>query len=284
MKALYSRKEICRLCGISEAQVRYWQKIGLIIPAINAAGEVRFDFRGLAAFRAVKKLRDQGLPLHAVRQGLRKLNALLPQIEQPLCQVRLECRGRQVVIARDDVKQTPEGQLLLDFNDGVAPAKPSPVSDSDRLFFQALELQEEGEWARAALLYENLLQISGETADILVNLGACYYHQSASARAEDVFRRALQQDPNHVEANFNLANLLTARGELEKAVGFYSNALAADPEFTAAHFNLARVLDKLDRKKAALACWQAYLKLEPDSIFAPEIRRRLQEWQEKNND
>ena len=284
MKALYSRKEICRLCTISEAQVRYWQKIGLIIPAINTAGEVRFDFRGLAAFRAVKKLRDQGLPLHAVRQGLRKLNALLPQIEQPLCQVRLECRGRQVVIARDDVKQTPEGQLLLDFNDGVAPAQPSPVSDSDRLFFQALELQEVGEWARAALLYENLLQISGEMADILVNLGVCYFQQSASARAEDVFRRALQQDPNHVEANFNLAKLLTAHGELEKAVGFYCNALAADPEFTAAHFNLARLLDKLDRKKAALACWQAYLKLEPDSIFAPEIRRRLQEWQEKIND
>ncbi len=278
MKALYSRKEICRLCGISEAQVRYWQKIGLIIPALTEAGEVRFDFRGLAAFRAVKKLRDQGISLHAVKQGLRKLNALLPQIEQPLCQVRLECRGRQVIIVKDSVKQTPEGQLVLDFNDStISSRQPLPVSDSDRLFFQALELQEEGEWARAALKYENLLQFSGELPDILVNLGTCYFYQVDHARAEALFRRALQQEPDHVEANFNLANLLSARGELETAVGFYGNALAADPEFTAGHFNLARVLDKLGRKKAALACWQAYLELEPDSIFASEIRRRLQE-------
>jgi tetratricopeptide (TPR) repeat protein len=281
MKALYSRKEICRLCGISEAQVRYWQKLGLIIPAVTETGEVRFDFRGLAAFRAVKKLRDQGIPLHAVKQSLRKLTALLPQIEQPLCQVRLECRGRQVVILKDNVKQTPEGQLVLDFNDSTASSQPLPVSDSDRLFFQALELQEEGEWARAALKYETLLQISGEAADILVNLGACYFYQLDYARAEDLFRRALQQEPDHVEANFNLANLLSARGELETAVGFYSNALATDPEFTAAHFNLARVLDKLNRKQAAMACWQAYLELEPNSIFAAEIRRRLQEWQDE---
>lgn len=283
MKALYSRKEICRLCGISTAQVRYWQKIGLIVPAVTQAGEVRFDFQGLAAFRAVKRLRDQGIPLHTVRQGLRKLNTLVPHLPQPLCQVRLETQGRQVVISREEVKQTPEGQLVLDFDDHTPPTGPSPVNDSDRLFFQALELQEEGEWAPAALLYENLLQISGETADVLVNLGSCYFQQGASDRAEDVFRRALQREPDHVEANFNLANLLTARGELEKAVGFYSNALAADPEFTAAHFNLARVLDKLNRKKAAMACWQAYLELEPNSIFASEIRRRLQEGQEKHN-
>jgi tetratricopeptide (TPR) repeat protein len=282
MKALYSRKEISRLCGISEAQVRYWQKMGLILPASTETGEVRFDFRGLAAFRTVKKLRDQGIPLHAVKQCLRKLTALLPQIEQPLCQVRLECRGRQVVILRDKIPRTAEGQLVLDFSDAPVSSQPLPVNNSDRLFFQALELQEDGEWARAALKYENLIQIYGEMADTLVNLGTCYFYQLNHARAEECFRQALQQEPDHVEANYNLANLLSARGELETAVGFYSNALATDPEFTAAHFNLARVLDKLGRKKAAKACWQSYLELEPNSIFAAEIRRRLQEWPDED--
>jgi tetratricopeptide (TPR) repeat protein len=282
VKALYSRKEIARLCGISGAQVRYWQKMGLILPASVESGEVRFDFRGLAAYRAVKKLRDQGIPLHAIRQCLRKLNDLLPQVEQPLSQVRLECRGRQVVILKNKVKQTPEGQLVLDFSDAAASSAPLPVSNSDRLFFQALELQEDGEWERAALKYENLVQMYGEMADILVNLGTCYFHQLNHAKAEEMFRRALQREPDHVEANYNLANLLSARGDLETAVGFYSNALATDPEFTAAHFNLARVLDKLGRKKAAKACWQSYLELEPNSIFAAEIRRRLQEWPDES--
>jgi tetratricopeptide (TPR) repeat protein len=278
VKNFYCRKEISRLCGISGAQVRYWQKLGLIVPAAIEAGEVRFDFRGLAAFRAVKKLRDQGVSLHTVKQCLRKLNAFLPQVEQPLCQVRLECRGRQVVISKDQTKQTPEGQLVLDFSDTPASPQTFPVSDADRLFFQALELQEEGQWHRAALKFENLLQIYGDMADILVNLGTCYYYQLDHVKAEDLFRRALEQEPDHVEANYNLANLLSTRGELETAVGFYSNALSTDPEFTAAHFNLARVLDKLGRQKAAKACWQAYLELEPNSIFAAEIRRRLQEW------
>jgi tetratricopeptide (TPR) repeat protein len=280
VKNLYSRKEICRLCGISEAQVRYWQKLGLILPVETGSGEVRFDFRGLAAFRAVKKLRDQGISLHTVRQCLRKLNALLPQAEQPLCQVRLECRGRQVVIRKDEAKQTPEGQLVLDFSD--PPASPQTlVSDTDRLFFRALELQADGDWDRAALKYQSLLQLQGEVADVLVNLGACHFHQKDHDQAEALFRRALKKEPDHVEANFNLANLLAARGEPETAVGFYSAALSADPEFTAAHFNLARVLDRLGRKQAAIACWRAYLELEPGSIFAAEIRRRLQEWQDE---
>jgi tetratricopeptide (TPR) repeat protein len=132
------------------------------------------------------------------------------------------------------------------------------------------------------LKYENLLQAYGESADILVNLGTCYFYQKDHIRAEELFRRALKLEPDHVEANYNLANMLSARGEVETAVGFYSNALATDPEFTAAHFNLARVLDKLGRKRAAKACWQAYLELEPNSIFAAEIRRRLQEWQDED--
>ncbi len=232
MKTLYNRREISRLCGISEQQVRYWQKLGLIVPVATGPGEVRYDFRGLAAFRAVKKLRDQGISLHVIRQCLKKLNAILPQVEQPLCQMRLECRGRQVVILKDKVKQTPEGQIWLDFSDTAA-AQPLPVSNSDQLFFQALELQEDGEWGRAALKYESLLEVQGEVADILVNLGTCYFHQKESGRAEELFRRALKQEPDHVEANYNLANLLAARGELETAVGFYSTSLAADPEFTA---------------------------------------------------
>jgi tetratricopeptide (TPR) repeat protein len=281
VKNLFNRREISRLCGISEPQVRYWQKLGLILPVETGPGEVRFDFRGLSAFRAVKKLRDQGISLHAIKQCLRKLNAILPQMEQPFCQVRLECRGRQVVILKGRVKQTPEGQLVLDFSDTGPPAQPLPVTNSERLFFQALELQDDGEWGRAALKYESLLEIQGEVADILLNLGICYFNQKEYARAEELFRRALKHEPDHIEANYNLANLLAARGELETAVGFYSTALAADPEFTAATFNLARVLEKLGRRQAAAACWRAYLELEPNSIFAAEIRRRLQEWQDE---
>jgi tetratricopeptide (TPR) repeat protein len=282
VKNLFTHREISRLCGISEAQVRYWQGLDLILPVQTTPGEVRFDFRGLAAFRAVKKLRDQGISLHAIKQCLRKLNAVLPRMEQPFCQVRLECRGRQVVILKDRVKQTLEGQLVLDFTDTTAPAQPLPATNTDRLFFQALELQEEGKWDRAALKYEALLQIQGETADILVNLGTCYFHQREYDQADEFFRRALKHEPDHVEANFNLANLLAARGALEIAVGYYSTALAADPEFTAATFNLARVLEKLGRRQAAAACWRAYLALEPTSIYTAEIRRRLQEWQDDN--
>jgi tetratricopeptide (TPR) repeat protein len=266
---------------MSEAQVRYWQKVGLITPVPSGSGEIRFDFRGLAAFRTVKKLRDQGVSLHTVKQCLRKLNALLPRAEQPLCQVRLETRGRQVVIRKDEAKQTPEGQLVLDFSLPAAPSRTIMVSDSDRLLFQALELQADGDWDRAAVKYQGLLQLQGEVADVLVNLGTCRYHQKDYDQAEDLFRQALKQEPDHVEANYNLANLLAARGELEAAVGFYSSALATDPEFTAAHFNLARVLDRLGRHQAAMACWRTYLELEPSSIFAAEIRRRLQEWQDE---
>jgi Tfp pilus assembly protein PilF len=49
--------------------------------------------------------------------------------------------------------------------------------------------------------------------------------------AEERYRKALSIDPDHVEANHNLANRPEERNELDNAILFYRKAIHEVPEF-----------------------------------------------------
>lgn len=71
--------------------------------------------------------------------------------------------------------------------------------------------------------------------------------------------------PDHVEANYNLANVLEEKDNLENAVLFYKKAIHEDPEFADAHFNLARILEGQGEKEDAREHWLYYLRLDTNS-------------------
>ena len=73
----------------------------------------------------------------------------------------------------------------------------------------------------------------------------------------------LGNHPNHVEANYNLANLLEDRDSLEDAILFYFKSMHEDPEFADAQFNLRRVLERTGEIEEAKKHWQIYLALGP---------------------
>ena len=95
--------------------------------------------------------------------------------------------------------------------------------------------------------------------------------------AEALYREALAVDPDHVEANYNLANLLEEQGDLENAVLFYRKALHEAPDFADAHFNLARLLERQGKLEEAKGHWRRYLELDPFSEWAEWARRRLED-------
>ena len=63
MKKLYDQREVSKLTGISESQIRYWDRQGLITHLEKDRGRLWFDFQSLVAFRTVRDLRRQGVSL-----------------------------------------------------------------------------------------------------------------------------------------------------------------------------------------------------------------------------
>lgn len=276
MKRLYHQKELSRWIGISESQIRYWDRIGLIPHREKQKGQLFFDFRGMVAFRAVKELRDQGVSLRRIDKCMQKLKKLLPDLEQPLAEARLVASRNQLVIAKGNRRLTPEGQLLLNF---VASPLPGPIplrpDQTEDLLFQALECEQERDWQEAEKKYLAVLAIEPDHLDALVNLGNIYHRDGALKEAAACYRRALRINPDHVEANYNLANLLAEQRDLDNAILFYRKAIHEDGEFADAYFNLGRTLEKAGDPQGAGACWRRYLELEPDSEWADYIRGRL---------
>lgn len=89
-----------RLTGCTGNQLRYWDKIGLIKPSVQATrgrpGVRRmYSFRDLIALKVVKSLLDGGMSLQRVRRALEYLreNAGL---EEHLSQLRLVTDGRTI--------------------------------------------------------------------------------------------------------------------------------------------------------------------------------------------
>jgi tetratricopeptide (TPR) repeat protein len=59
------------------------------------------------------------------------------------------------------------------------------------------------------------------------------------ARAEQLFRKALENDPHYAEVYLQLGMLYNARGEKGSALAAFQNAAAADPKFSAVRYQLS---------------------------------------------
>ncbi len=275
MRRLYSQKEVSRLLSISENQIRYWDRIGLISPTERKKGQLFFDFKCLVSFRTVKRLLDSKIPLRRIRACMEKLKKILPETERPLSDIRIFVQGDQIVLCKDSLKLTPDGQLLIDFEENRNPLIPLPVDPVEDLFFQALDDEQEERWQEARRKYETILTLNPDHADSSVNIGNLLYRTGLAEEAERLYRKALSVDPDHAEANYNLANLLEERDDLENAILFYGKALHEDPEFADAHFNLARALERAGNGKGADEHWKAYLNLDPKGEWAAYAKGRL---------
>ena len=229
MKKLYDQREISRLLGISEGRIRSWDRQGLIPHQEKTRGALWFDFQALVAFRTVRELRRQGVSLGKIGKCVDKLRQLMPELKQPLAEVRLSIQRDQLILGKNRVKFTPEGQLLLDFGGPENQPVPLPAETYEELFFLALEDEGEGRLDEARRKYETILAAVPDHVDAMVNLGNLLYLSGSENAAATCYLKALGLNPDHVEGNYNLANLLEGRGNWPAPPSFTRSLFMATP-------------------------------------------------------
>jgi len=133
----FTALQASRFTGTTGNQLRYWDKIGLVKPAVQATGGrpgVRrlYSFRDLIALKVVKSLLDGGMSLQRVRRAYNYLrdNA---QLDEQLSSVKLVTDGKSIFkICRDEgdiLDALRQGQmaffvaidrLAIEVDDGVS--------------------------------------------------------------------------------------------------------------------------------------------------------------------
>jgi tetratricopeptide (TPR) repeat protein len=282
-KQAYSRKEAQRVLGISERQLRSWEKQELV-PRLD-----QFAFSDLIALRSLQKLRQDRVPAARIRRAVRALREKLDGVTDPLKELKIVCEGKKITVLLEGQKmEAVSGQLLLDFDRAELksllefPGERAPAPraarqrEAEAWFDKGLELEQTGAPLPEIIeAYERALELDPHSAGALVNLGTIHYHLRKWDEAERCYRRALEVDEDYALAHFNLGNLFDETGNRPRALSHYQAALRANPNYADAHYNAALIYQSQGEPMRAVRHWKAYLKLDSGSTWASIARREL---------
>jgi tetratricopeptide (TPR) repeat protein len=280
-KEAYSRADVRRQFGITERQLKSWEREELI----PAAGT--YSFSDLIAIQTLVKLREHRIRSRQIGEALASLRRKLDWIKQPLSELRIVSDGRKIAVHVAGQKmEAISGQIMFDFDAaslGAVAAFPERKRPASRLreaeawFQKGLEMEETGAPIEQAIeAYQKVLEFNPEAAGALVNLGTIYYRQRKLVEAETYYRQAVEADPDYPLAQFNLGNLYDEQGRLDDAFLYYRRALELSPNYADAHFNLALLCERTGDNLKAVHHWKVYLKLDVSGQWADIARRQLE--------
>jgi tetratricopeptide (TPR) repeat protein len=267
----YTTRDVARLLGLSEAQVRSQARVGYLAPDRGPRNAYRFSFQDLVLLRAAQALRAGRIAPRRIRRALRALTRQLPS-GRSLSGMRISSEGDRVVVRDGNDAWNPEsGQLLLDFHVAELAERAAPVArrlarrartsgetlTAEQWFDLGTDLETAApEDARDA--YARALTLDPRHASARVNLGRWLQEDGHPAEAVAQYRAALAAQPRHPTAAFNLGTALEELGRRAEAIQAYRRALEADRDFADAHFNLARLYEQTGKRAAALRHLRAY--------------------------
>lgn len=142
----------------------------------------------------------------------------------------------------------------------VSPPQVPPVSEVVSL---AVTLHQSGHPVEAEELYKRALQREPDQVDALHFLGVLRHQQGDSAEAVRLIRLALRGNPSYLGARVNLGNVLKESERFPEAESEYRKVLHADPKNASAWNNLGAVLRVLKRTDDAITAFQSAIELQP---------------------
>jgi tetratricopeptide (TPR) repeat protein len=282
-KQAYSREEARRLLGISDRQLKSWEKQKFVDPVES------YGFPELLALRTLVKLRQNRVPPAQIKRALAALREKLRHVVNPLTELTLYADGKKIRVELEGRSMDAEsGQLLLNFDQvELSRLLEFPVKDrgaaerdqrltAERWFQRGLDLEQTGAPVEQIIeAYAKAIELDPKSAGALVNLGTIHFNTRNWTEAERYYKQALEIDPEYALAHFDLANLYDERGERNKALVHYESALQISPNYADAHYNVALLYQGANQNLKAVRHWTAYLKLDPSSHWSSIARREL---------
>ncbi len=266
----FSLRDVSELIGMSVAQVRGFVRAGIIDATLGMRGEYRLSFQQIVLLRTAKGLLDTKVSTRRARKALLKLKGDLAH-EQSLSAVRIFAEGNDIVV-RDDATlwNAESGQGHFDFSvrelagqiaelaeASVVEAQQNDDMSGDDWYNLALDLEDVAA-EQAEQAYRKSIALNDANADAHVKLGRLEQLKNDLESAAAHYQRALELQPDHELANYNLGTLFDDRHELDRAMRCYERA----PNVADAHYNLARLFEIKGDEVSAMRHYRRYRQLD----------------------
>ena len=149
---------------------------------------------------------------------------------------------------------------------GTVPA--AAAADADAGFARALTLHRAGRTAEAEAGYRAVLAADPDHANANNNLAVILRARDDWNEAIDCYRRAIARNATDPFVHSNHGCLLLDLGRAAEAEESLRTAIRLKPDYAEAHFNLANILRSRGDREAAKAAYGEALRLKPDMAAA----------------
>ena len=158
----------------------------------------------------------------------------------------------------------------LEDADSFAPLERARIAMEDltETFAGAVQLHQEGKLPQAEALYRRILEQHPDHPGALHLLGVLSHQQGRDDIAADLIARAIALNPHQATYHGNYGVALRGLGRLDQAEAALKEALRIAPDFADAHSNIGLVFHQQGHLALARAGFEAALRLEPDHINA----------------
>jgi tetratricopeptide (TPR) repeat protein len=146
----------------------------------------------------------------------------------------------------------------------------SPIAEAK--FQQGWALQQQGKFADAERIYEDILRLQPNHPGALTLLGAVCLQTGRTDRGIALIRKALEIDPNAAQPHFYLGNGLKDLSRYEEALASFDKSIALRPDVPDSHFARATTLYLMKRSEAAVPSFDRAIALRPDFAVAHNNR------------
>lgn len=131
------------------------------------------------------------------------------------------------------------------------------------------------QFAKAEALFRQAVERDPDNIAFRMLLADALVEQDKSDEALDQYMRILELDPDFHKAMLNAGNVYARAGDYEKAARWYRQAIRKAPEYARGRYNLAYALAALGRTEEAIDQYEATLAIAPGYRAARENLARL---------
>ena len=168
------------------------------------------------------------------------------------------CAAAHIILGQVFTQRQQQGEAIAAFRKVLA-INPQDLMALTLLGQSYMDLTD---YARAEEIYRHALDLGLEQADIYYSLGLIQEHKGMLAAARNHFERAMQLDLEHASACHRLGAVLENLGEEARALRQYGKTLKLDPEYAAACHSMARLLLKKGNTEQGREWMQIFQRLK----------------------
>lgn len=139
---------------------------------------------------------------------------------------------------------------------------------ADKTLLQVLDYQSQGRNWEAMKLLKEMTQKHPSNAHFHKLLGNIYFHMGLLDWAIDYYQRAIERDPDYIDAHYDLGVAYYHRAAVGKAIAEYQTVLKLDPEYHAAHYRIGLCYKHVGQLNVAINHLMESTVVTPEYVMA----------------